>query len=119
MLELVVSLLTRLPLYYVQLNQFFFYFVILAIGKIFLLHVHCTSSVSFLGHLMISAAFSNCRSFSSIAEGSKNLTDLFLNECQILTDRSLEYVACNCKKIARVKINGCQSMDTATLEHIG
>jgi hypothetical protein len=63
---------------------------------------------------MIAATFSNCRSFSSIARGSKNLTDLFLNECQLLTDRSLEYVACNCKKLAGVKINGCQSMDTAT-----
>jgi hypothetical protein len=63
--------------------------------------------------------FCNCRSLSSIAKGCKNLTDLVLNDCQLLTDSSLEFVARSCKKLARLKVNGCQNMDTAALEHIG
>jgi hypothetical protein len=107
-----------MSLYCVQMNHFFL-FCDADHWQNFSVACPCASLVNFLGHLMIAASFSNCRSLSSIAKGCKNLTDLILNDCQLLTGRSLEYVARSCKKLAQVKINGCQSMDTAALEYIG
>lgn len=58
-------------------------------------------------------------SFSSIAKGYRNLTDLILNNFQLLADISLEFVAPACNKLARLRINGCRNMETVALEHIG
>ncbi|XP_062182549.1 F-box/LRR-repeat protein 4-like isoform X2 [Phragmites australis] len=49
------------------------------------------------------------------------LESLSLNNFERFTDRSLSSIAKarSCKKLARLKINGCQNMETAALEHIG